>query len=310
MNFKHNNFTHRTSTYYLIICVSLLSLLITPIKSYATFQNVYGPAYGTSEPSSAQYCSPGQSVPGVTNTTLYFVPTCTLNVPDNNYVPKSGNYRIVTEVGNAFISSPYVTLKANAPISQQDISFPSSGAEYSQWSFGNLCYYVYGNNQYYRLNGFNYTGCKNGSRPPIPPDPPAPPTSCTLNNSNALNVNLGTLDRSLLVTVPGTGSARHIQIPVSCTGDATTIDVDMKLSYTPLSVGGKEVVKTSTNGLGVSIIYNNTVLSTTDTTTLSFVPGSNQLDLAFEAMRDPTVVVGDVATGAFSASATLIMTQL
>ena len=108
----------------------------------------------------------------------------------------------------------------------------------------------------------------------------------------------------------GTGSARDIQIRVSCTGDATTIDVDMKLSYTPLSVGGKEVVKTSTNGLGVSIIYNNTVLSTTDTTTLSFVPGSNQLDLAFEAMRDPTVVVGDVATGAFSASATLIMTQL
>lgn len=83
----------------------------------------------------------------------------------------------------------------------------------------------------------------------------------------------------------------------------------MQLSYTPISVSGTEVVKSSSNGLGVSIIYNDKPLSTTDTTPVTFISGSNTLDLAFEAVRDPAVDSGDIPTGAFSASAVLVMTQ-
>ncbi|MCS3601923.1 type 1 fimbria pilin [Buttiauxella sp. BIGb0471] len=143
--------------------------------------------------------------------------------------------------------------------------------------------------------------------PPLPPTPPPAPTFCTINNSSDLNVSLGSVDRALIGTSPGNGTLQNKQIPVSCTGG--TVDVNMQLAYTPLTVNGKEVVKSSSNGLGVSIIYNSEVLAPTDIVPVSFLEGSNTLDLAFEIVRDPAVSIGEVPTGEFTASATLIMTQ-
>ncbi|MCS3600982.1 hypothetical protein M2371_000168 [Buttiauxella sp. BIGb0471] len=149
------------------------------------------------------------------------------------------------------------------------------------------------------------TNCSGST--PLPPTPPVKPTSCTLNNSSDLSVPLGTVERSEIVTTPGTGTVKNIEIPVTCTGG--NVGVNMQLSYTPISVSGQNVVKSSTNGLGVSIIYGSKVLSPTDTTPLSFTEGSNTLNLGFEVVRDPTVTIADVPTGDFTASATMIMTQ-
>lgn len=149
--------------------------------------------------------------------------------------------------------------------------------------------------------------CDQTNVKPLPPTPPPPDTSCTINNGNALSVNLNTVDRAQLPTVPGSGSMRHLQVPVDCTGGNVT--VNMKLNYTPIILTAGQVVKSSANGLGVSIVYNSKLLSSTDITPVTFLKGSNTLDLAFQAVRDPNVEIKDVPTGAFTASAVLVMTQ-
>ncbi|EKY3118661.1 fimbrial protein [Cronobacter turicensis] len=142
---------------------------------------------------------------------------------------------------------------------------------------------------------------------PVPPTPPVPDTSCTINNGNTLSVSLGTLERSEIPTAPGSGSAKSIPFAVNCTGGNVT--VNMQMNYTPISVGSSQAVKTSANGVGVSVLYDNKPLSTTDITPVTFLQGSNTLNLSFEAVRDAAVKLEDIPTGAFTANAVLVMTQ-
>ncbi|ELY4156912.1 fimbrial protein [Cronobacter turicensis] len=142
---------------------------------------------------------------------------------------------------------------------------------------------------------------------PVPPTPPIPDTSCTINNGNTLSVSLGTLERSEIPTAPGSGSAKSIPFAVNCTGGNVT--VNMQMNYTPISVGSSQAVKTSANGVGVSVLYDNKPLSTTDITPVTFLQGSNTLNLSFEAVRDAAVKLEDIPTGAFTANAVLVMTQ-
>lgn len=140
--------------------------------------------------------------------------------------------------------------------------------------------------------------------------PPTPVinTSCTINNGNALSVSLGTLDRATLPTTPDSGTAQHSVIPVSCTGGDVT--VSMKITYTAITIGSTQAVKTSANGVGTAIIYDNAAISPTSTVTLNLKNGtSNSVDLGFQAIRDSTVAVKDIPTGAFTASAVMVMTQ-
>lgn len=216
---------------------------------------------------------------------------------------------MVTEVGDAELGTNFAKLVSTKPLSQQSVTF-SASAKSGVLGSGNVCFYLYSSGgSYYKFNGFDYSGCKHKNRPPIPPDPPPPPSSCTINGGNTLNVSLGNIDRATAPTVPGTGSSRHIQIPIECTGSVATIPVIMTLSFTPITIGSDQIVKSSANGLGVSITYNDSPLSTSDTTAIDLIPGSNELELGFEAIRDPNVAVGDVPTGAFNASATMILTQ-
>ncbi|MDI7273086.1 fimbrial protein [Cronobacter dublinensis] len=151
-----------------------------------------------------------------------------------------------------------------------------------------------------------YGNC--GGRLPSPsPTPPVPDTSCTINNSNALSVSLGTLNRDEIPTVPDSGSAISKTISVVCTGGALT--AKMQLNYTPVSIGSGQAVKSSANGVGAAIFYNNKLLAPTDVTAVNFLEGSNTLTLGFQAVRDATVALKDIPTGAFTASAVLVMTQ-
>ncbi|MNE11402.1 hypothetical protein D3C80_1041580 [compost metagenome] len=142
---------------------------------------------------------------------------------------------------------------------------------------------------------------------PLPPTPPTPTTSCSINNGNALSVSLGTLNRDEIPTVPDSGSAISKTISVVCTGG--TVTANMQLNYTPISVGSNQAVKTSANGVGAAIFYSNKVLSPSDVTSVNFLEGSNNLTLGFQAVRDSTVALKDIPTGAFTASAVLVMTQ-
>lgn len=83
----------------------------------------------------------------------------------------------------------------------------------------------------------------------------------------------------------------------------------MTLNYTPISIGSSQAVKSSANGVGAAIFYGNKALSPSDVTSLNFLEGSNTLTLGFQAVRDSTVALKDIPTGAFTASAVLVMTQ-
>lgn len=87
------------------------------------------------------------------------------------------------------------------------------------------------------------------------------------------------------------------------------ITANMKLNYTPISIGSSQAVKSSANGVGAAIFYGNKALSPSDVTSLNFLEGSNTLTLGFQAVRDSTVALKDIPTGAFTANAVLVMTQ-
>jgi len=83
----------------------------------------------------------------------------------------------------------------------------------------------------------------------------------------------------------------------------------MHLQCSAINIGGRQLVSTSTNGLGVAIIYNGKAMSPSDSAPLSYGNGYHKLNLEFEAVRDPNVKLADIKTGAFTASATMLMTE-
>ena len=150
-----------------------------------------------------------------------------------------------------------------------------------------------------------------GHATPLPPDPPAPETSCNINNGSGLSVHFDTIDRADLSTEPGVGNTaiKNLQIPVTCTG-GVDVSVKMQLTqYTPLTINSTEVIKTTANGVGVAVLYNDQPLTSAANIPVTLKSGSNTLNLDFQAVRNPAVAAGDVPPGYFTASAVLVMTQ-
>lgn len=237
---------------------------------------------------------------------------------DNSYVPKTGDYGVYTFICTYETTACHVSdaiwrstgsnfTHVVKGTSMQNLKLPSNfnSMPPDTMKSGSACYALVdkSTDTLYSLHG---TGWCVGSY--FPPSPP-PEESCDINNGAALSVDLGTMERTALATVPGTGANQKIQIPVQCKGDKNVAE-SMKIQYTPVTVSGTEVIKSSVNGVGVAISYNDKPLSTTDTTDLTFLPGSNTLELAFEAVRDPTVEQKDIPTGSFTANAVLVLTEL
>lgn len=236
-------------------------------------------------------------------------------VSSNMYPPRSGYYSIYTGIINADTdymiqgtATAPVWLDGSKTISGQTVTADGGSEDWFAANKGQtiaVCQYILDDaGKWYYIS--SNPNCIVYAKP-LPPTPAPPDTACTINSGNALNVNLNNVERAQLPTVPGSGSMRHLQIPVDCTGGDVT--VNMKLNYTPITLNAGQVVKSSSNGLGVSIVYNSKVISTTDTTPITFTNGSNSVDLAFQAVRDPNVEIKDIPTGAFTASAVLVMTQ-
>jgi len=231
----------------------------------------------------------------------------------SSYVPSSGYYSALTvykyknsEVYSISTNSAYIDASKN--LYQQNVSLSGSGyytvTLYQGEILSECAYIVDSSGKRYLLGPDNGAKC-NGS--PLPPTPPIPDTFCTINNANALSVSLGALNRDEIPTVPDSGSAISKTISVVCTGG--TVSANMKLNYTPISIGSSQAVKTSANGVGTAIFYDSKALSPSDVTSVNFLEGSNSLTLGFQAVRDSTVALKDIPTGAFTASAVLVMTQ-
>lgn len=130
---------------------------------------------------------------------------------------------------------------------------------------------------------------------------------CSFNNGNALNVSLGDVVRSEIGTAPGSTPAVEKQLDVTCTG-AGTATYSINFQYTAIDVSGDELVTTSANGLAVAMSFNDELINTTGTYTRTYGVGSQSESLKFEPVRNPSVSVSDIPTGAFSASAVMVLT--
>lgn len=138
---------------------------------------------------------------------------------------------------------------------------------------------------------------------------PNTPSWCSINNhQSGLNVNLGGLERENIATTPLTTQTVKKTIPITCVRDGATT-FNMRFEYTPINISGQSLVVSSTNGLGIAIIYKGKVMSPTDLVTLSYASGNHTLDLEFEAVRDPNMKLADIKTGDFTANAVMIMTE-
>ncbi|ELY4670528.1 fimbrial protein [Cronobacter muytjensii] len=211
-----------------------------------------------------------------------------------------------------FTTTNSLWIDASKPLGEQNLNFSGGSRPFVSSEFNNItvaryCVYIQNSmgNQY-SINGGGTYGTKICGTP-LPTTPPQPVISCKINNGNNLDVNLGTLDRSSISTVPGSGQPQAVQFPVTCTGGAATMK--MQLNYTPLTVSGSQVVNSSINGLGVAVSYDDKVLAPSDVTTMNLIEGTSNVTLNFETVRNPSIDIGDIETGPFTASAVLVMTQ-
>lgn len=297
----------------------LKKILLIIVASICVIGNVSAGINGAHGLKAASiFCPPSANMTAVNiGMTVQVIPgVCSLY--SSAYVPASGNYSVLTiayavDNGRAYnqsftTSSAYID--ASKSINQQNVTVNGSGS--ATFSFAKsasieLCaFLVDSHGTQYK---FPDIGCGGGGGgyTPLPPSPPIPNTSCTINNGNALSVSLGTLNRDEIPTVPDSGSAISKTVSVVCTGG--TVSVNMQLNYTPISIGSSQAVKTSANGVGAAIFYGSKALSPSDVTSVNFLEGSNSLTLGFQAVRDSTVALKDIPTGAFTASAVLVMTQ-
>lgn len=231
------------------------------------------------------------------------------------YVPAPGQWKMRTRKcpapvnatnctiakSSGFIDSTTTTLNATQTIYNQSPSFTYSPLQIPAYT--SLCYTLVNiaSGKEYRTDSMQT--CQDAA------SISHAPLMCTVNGNTDLTVSLNTLERAQIGTQAGTTASVQKQISVSCPAGAA-LNVKIQFQYVPMTAGSDQVVQTSTPGLGVAILYENKAMKPTDTKNISFLQGLNQLNLAFEAVRAPSVPVTEISTGNFQANASMIMTAL
>lgn len=139
---------------------------------------------------------------------------------------------------------------------------------------------------------------------------PATPSTCYLNYQEVLNVDLGTLERSTIATTAHAGDKGNVSKPIQilCTRDGG-VTVKTTFQYTAIAINGVGVVSTANNALGVAIIYKGKVVTPSSSFQETFKSGYTTVNLEFEAVRDAAISTDKLPTGAFTASAVMVMTE-
>lgn len=239
---------------------------------------------------------------------------------DITYVPRSDYYSVIVywcgrpenmdtcskSRGTVLMIGDRVWLASSLPFSKQHI-FNNSQTKKAP-SAGGYCFTIADDNGYeYRGNmgyGPDGRGKFCGDVHKLPIDPP----KCSINNDSNLDIQLGKLERGDIAVKSGTTTPVSKDIIINCVGNIE-YNANMKLDYTPISVSNENVVSTSTNGLGVAVLYKGKAIQPGESFPLSYQPGINTLSLAFEAVRDPAMALSDLETGNFTANAVLIFTE-
>ena len=240
--------------------------------------------------------------------------SCNLVIPKGNAVPVTGGYRVVLnlwvskESGDSNASryfSPIKTISSNQQLSDivLDFSYDYSAYPGAPYDYGYSCITLEDSlgNKY----SLNYMASACPGKTPLPPGPNF--VSCAFNNGSALDVSLGEVDRSKLGTSPGTLPGIGKRFDVTCTGDGT-VTYTVSFEYTPLTVGSSQLITSSASGVGIAMFLNDILVNTTENISRTYGVGTTTETLKFEPVRDPATQVKDIPTGAFTASAVMVLT--
>lgn len=286
------------------ISITVLVFIFLPVSCFAWN------AIGVHENAS------GQTICPVTPDTVvdltaddFSVSGCTFSVGYGNQVPRSDNYHVVLSLidskgnyNNAITSSDnYIT--AGVDISDALLSFAVKSQLKLGSNYVHICYML-GDNRgdYYVFNNTPQSCPASGGVTPLPS-----PFQCTFGDGNTLNVSLGDVDRTEIGAVPGTLPGTEKSINITCTGDGTAT-YTISFQYTAVDIAGTEMISSTANGLAVAMSLNDELVNPTDTYSRTYSTGTQTEKLTFEPVRDPSVKIGDIPTGAFSASAVMILT--
>ncbi|EQB4817743.1 TPA: hypothetical protein ACPYV0_004435 [Citrobacter amalonaticus] len=267
------------------------------------------------------HCSASYDQPIEISDESPFMGECPLVIGDGNGLPKGGTYYVAAfatnEPGIASGNDTYTVatsnLIANMPSGKQlaDLTYTliPSGNFYANPPRAYLCYAIRqrDTSKYYKFNN-TPQGCLTvpdggGNLPPGPDF-----VTCNLNNGSALDVSLGDIDRSQIGVIPGTTAAIKKPLAVTCTGDGTST-FSIKFQYETVSAAGNEYIHSSANGLSLAMSLNDVAVDTSKTFTRTYGAGTQTEMLGFEPIRDSAVTYADIPTGAFTASAVMILTR-
>lgn len=136
-------------------------------------------------------------------------------------------------------------------------------------------------------------------------EPPLSPDHCMVMSSSDWDISFGTVERMDIPTTGGTEKTKALTL--SCLG-AKTHDFSVKLNMTPTSWSTSQLA-TSNPDLGVQVTVGGTAAKLGDSFAMK-VTGSGSTTLGFSVLRNPKTKALDIATGDFSASGTLVVSEL
>ena len=288
----------------------LLGFVFLPATCFASWTN----ALGIYESSSRQLVCPLSADTPMQDLTYddYYTPGCVFNVGPGNKVPSSGNYTLeisTTDANRTFThthaSGPFY-LEAGVELNTLNI-WLSPGPEVGYYIGDDkvyMCYLLKDSKG--DLYSFNNTpqSCDAGSGGS---DVLPAPLQCVFGDGSTLDISLGDVDRSLVGAVPGTLPGVEKNINITCTGDGEAT-YTIGFQYTAVNIAGTEMITSTANGLAVAMSLDDELVSPTDTFTRVSRTGIQTEKLTFEPVRDPSVKISDIPTGAFTASAVVILT--
>lgn len=154
-------------------------------------------------------------------------------------------------------------------------------------------------------SGIFYHNGMCSSRGQIPPTPPGP--SCSINNNSDINVSFGQIDRLEVGTTVGGQHTQSKSFTVSCTGNST-VNFNVSMNASPASWNG-DAIQSSNSNIGVITTWNGNKFSNGASEHMT-VNGSSAVNLTFTPVHPSNIGNDKISVGGFSASATLIVTQV
>lgn len=232
----------------------------------------------------------------------------------NVFVPRAGNYMMRTHICSVsspneectiakqvkYIDTHYIAVRPDKSLSDQNANFGGGTGRYDTLTPTKFCFSLVDQSGH-EFASDDATSCSDAT--PLPDHP----NNCTLSDVD-LNVNID-VKRTELTTVATAGKGIRKQLSLICTGDKASTRTVSLTSASTMPVSNTTAIGTSTPGLGISVFYNNTLLSPDTNLTEEFQPGATPITLEFVPVRDPSVPAKKIATGNYSADAVLVMTE-